>query len=66
MVLLAFATAVFRCDVIVLAAPVLLVMLIRRQISFMQLLVTGVTAGLASIGEGGRGLGLRGSLDRAA
>jgi alpha-1,6-mannosyltransferase len=48
-VLLALATAIFRCDVIVLAAPLLLSFLIRGKIGLLSLITTGVSAGLASI-----------------
>lgn len=49
-VLLALATAIFRCDVIVMAAPLLLALLARRRVAFLPLLATGIVGGLASIG----------------
>eukprot|EP00808_Paulinella_micropora_P013680 g55308.t1 len=47
--LLAFATIVFRCDVLILAAPILLASLLYGWISLPRLLVVGIRASVLSI-----------------
>ncbi len=48
--LLALSTAVFRCDTLVLAVPLLLTLLLRRQLSWPRLLLLGSLSGLGGIG----------------
>ena len=45
---LGLATAVFRCDVVVLAVPLLLVLLGRREIGLGKLILIGTLVGLLS------------------
>ncbi|KAL7526595.1 hypothetical protein ACHAXR_001560, partial [Thalassiosira sp. AJA248-18] len=46
---LVFATAIFRCDVLLLLFTVGLTMLIRRQLSIVQAIITGVLTGVFSL-----------------
>lgn len=50
--ILAFTCVVFRSDVLVLAAPLILELLLRRQISFVKLLAVGLIASIVSVGMG--------------
>ena len=47
--LFVFCCVVIRCDTLVLFAPFLLLLLFNRSISFLQILVSGVTSGLLSL-----------------
>ena len=46
---LVFTTAVFRCDVLLILGTVGLTMLLRRQISILQAIVTGALTGVVSL-----------------
>ena len=47
--LLVFATAIFRCDVLILLFTVGLTMLVRCQLSVVEAFVTGVLTGVVSL-----------------
>ena len=49
--LLALATTAFRCDILVLAGPLLLTLLLLRRIGIVRLLVSGMVSGILSLGE---------------
>ena len=48
--LLTCACAIFRCDVILLAGPYLLMMLVTRRIRLVTLLLHGIAASLFAVG----------------
>ncbi|OQR91028.1 dolichyl-P-Man:Man(7)GlcNAc(2)-PP-dolichyl-alpha-1,6-mannosyltransferase [Achlya hypogyna] len=49
-VLLSFSTVVFRGDTAVLFAPILLTLLVTRQVGFVETIVTGLMSALVSLG----------------
>jgi alpha-1,6-mannosyltransferase len=44
-----FVTAVFRCDMILMAVPMLLALLVSRKVSFSQLVLVGVVSSIVSV-----------------
>ena len=49
-VLLALTTAIFRCDTLVLAVPLLLMLLLRRLMPMGRMVLVGTLSGLGGIG----------------
>lgn len=50
LVLLALTTAIFRCDTLVLAVPLLLMLLLRRLMPLGRMVLVGTLSGLGGIG----------------